>query len=431
MLGEDTTGSYHRRWLLRAIGAGMMVGSAGCVTDLIGKQAATNTILYGDRDDSVELYAGRYNKSTNQATVDFTLTDGRYRDTITKVKAGANIHPLLGLDIARFAYFNELEVLSDITGFYESLPYTDDFLGDVGTLFTTSDGRKFGVPYWIDSSLYFYNKRHFEQAGLDPENPPETWTAFRAALETLDSELDLDRPPLGAAFTTGLVGFFGYPYIWSNGGRVVNDAGTKALFDRTPSVEALQFWVDINNAGLMTDPLATNWTDWHNMFANGKISMMFTGGLGLGTIQDSNSELFENDLGTALFPKPEGGTRTSYLGGNTLTITTSVPDDKRRAALDFLQWVNSEEGMQTTLDIGFMPGRARGFETGLATQEPYDSLLDAYRDTLKRGNTPIYPDYEEVDLIITAAWSKALSGSASPKRALSNAAREANEVLDE
>lgn len=426
------TDGYPRRRLLQAVGAGAMVGTSGCIARAIRKQNAASTITYGDREDTADLYAENYNSATDGLDVDFTLTDSRYRDTITKVKAGARVPGVLGLDVVRFPYFAEIEVLEDLSGFYQSLPYRKDFLGDVAELYGMYDGKRQGVPFWLDTSLYFYNKRHFERAGLDPENPPATWGAFRDALETLDEGLDKNRPPLGAAFTTGLAGFFGYPFVWANGGRIVNEARTEAMFDETPSVEALEYWVDINDSGLMTDPLSTNWTDWHSMFSNGQLSIIFTGGLGLNNIADSNRELFENDLGTAMLPKPEGGTRSSFLGGNNLAITTSLPQEDRRAGENFLRWVNSEEGMKTTWELGFMPGRKRGFEVGLATEEPYDTLLEGYRKTLEQGNTPKYPNYEEIDLIFTNAWSRALSGSATPKRALSAAATEVNnEVFDD
>ncbi|WP_158589362.1 extracellular solute-binding protein [Halococcus sp. IIIV-5B] len=427
MIDSTRSDRLSRRRFMQAAGTGAMLATAGCTTSVLGSEQ--NAVVYGDREDTADRYAQVYNQQTDGTPIDFTLTDGRYRDIITKVKAGANVQPLLGLDIVRFAYFSELEVLRDITDFYNDLPYTDDFLGSVGELFTTRDGAKRGVPYWIDSSLYFYNKRLFEQAGLDPESPPGTWAAFRQALEQLDSQLDLPRPPLGAAFTTGLVGFLGYPFIWSNGGRIVNDDETRVLFDERPSIEALEYWVDINNAGLMTDPLATNWEDWHNMFVNEQIPIMFTGGLGLSTVQQGNEDLFNNRLGTALFPKPAGGTRTSFLGGDNLTITTSATDDELDTARDFVRWANTDQGMQTTLELGFLPGRERGFEVGLATQEPYPRLLDAYQKTLENGNTPIYADYEEIDLIITNAWSRALSGTANPAQALRSAAREANTTL--
>lgn len=429
---EETTDGYRRRRLLQAAGATAMLGTSGCIARAIRKENAATTFTYADREDTASLYATNYNEATDGLNADFSLTDGRYRDTITKVKAGAKIPGVMGLDIVRYPYFAELNVLSDISEFYQSLSYREDFLGDVSEIYSTYDGKRTGVPFWLDSSLYFYNRNHFEQAGLDPDNPPATWSAFRDALETLDTELDKNRPPLGAAFTTGLAGFFGYPFVWANGGRILNQERTEAVFDETPSVEALEYWVGINDSGLMTNPLSTNWSDWHSMFANGQLSIIFTGGLGLASIQGSNPDLFNNALGTAMFPKPEGGTRSSFLGGNNLTITTSLPDDDRSAAENFLRWVNTEEGMRTTWELGFMPGRERGFNIGIATEQPYDRLLEAYRRTLEQGQTPKYPNYEEIDLIFTNAWSRALSGGVSPKRALAEAAAEVNrEVLDD
>lgn len=42
-------------------------------------------------------------------------------------------------------------------------------------------GHNYYVPVGADVTLMIYNKALFEEAGLDPENPPATWDEFLAA----------------------------------------------------------------------------------------------------------------------------------------------------------------------------------------------------------------------------------------------------------
>ena len=47
------------------------------------------------------------------------------------------------------------------------------------------NGEYYGVPWTWGAVGVFYNKALFEQAGLDPDNPPATWDEFIEAVQTL------------------------------------------------------------------------------------------------------------------------------------------------------------------------------------------------------------------------------------------------------
>ena len=47
------------------------------------------------------------------------------------------------------------------------------------------NGKLWAMPYYIIGIATAYNKEHFDKAGLDPENPPQTWDDFLATCEEL------------------------------------------------------------------------------------------------------------------------------------------------------------------------------------------------------------------------------------------------------
>ena len=47
------------------------------------------------------------------------------------------------------------------------------------------DGKNYAVPWRSNFVGMWYNKDLFAQAGLDPENPPQTWDELLSAVETL------------------------------------------------------------------------------------------------------------------------------------------------------------------------------------------------------------------------------------------------------
>ncbi|NQT58986.1 MAG: extracellular solute-binding protein [Bacteroidetes bacterium] len=80
----------------------------------------------------------------------------------------------------------------------DSLVILDDYIGDVknqfpeSTLADTSPDRDIskgirGLPVTVQGWVWYYNKELFVKAGLDPENPPESWDDFLAACESLQN----------------------------------------------------------------------------------------------------------------------------------------------------------------------------------------------------------------------------------------------------
>ena len=79
-------------------------------------------------------------------------------------------------------------------GWYQSMsPYlTREFIdsfetGSLNEGVTTFDGEIYALPEAanIVNSLMFYNKDILAEAGLDPENPPETWSDFADACKKI------------------------------------------------------------------------------------------------------------------------------------------------------------------------------------------------------------------------------------------------------
>ena len=61
----------------------------------------------------------------------------------------------------------------------------DDLYDNVRDMVTVN-GKKYAYPQMLEPAVVlYYRKDLFEQAGLDPENPPKTWDAFVEAAKAL------------------------------------------------------------------------------------------------------------------------------------------------------------------------------------------------------------------------------------------------------
>ena len=66
-------------------------------------------------------------------------------------------------------------------------------------------GEIYGLPMYAQTMRLYYNKRIFEEAGLDPAAPPATWSEFRAAAKTISD---------AGTGAYGLIFGDKFPWVW-------------------------------------------------------------------------------------------------------------------------------------------------------------------------------------------------------------------------
>lgn len=403
-----------RNYLLAA--SGTLAAMAGC-TGLPGGGGGGNTITYYDRYNWCEEYSEQYNGTNDgiqiEAQVNPTTSGGAYQSAISQISAG-NAPEAIGLDVVQIANFAELGALRDIGSFTSDIEYRDDVFEPLREDFVTYNDTTYAMPFWIDLSMYYYNKAHFEEAGLDPENPPATWEEYLEANEQLGTD---DR--MGTASSFG--GFFFLPTAWANGADLFSDDGSECVINSDAGVETLEFWVELNQSDYTTDLVSTEWQSAHDMFVSGDASMVHSGGYALGYANDNNPEMVENgNLGVGMLPAPSSNAdRTSFLGGNSIVITKQAAEDEDRlaAAEEFIRWVNTDAGMSVTLDNGYFPPRSAGFE--LETAKENEDVFSPFQTALEQGTAPpINPNYREVSSALYSGMAPALNGERSARDVL-------------
>ena len=117
-----------------------------------------------------------------------------------------------------------------------------------------------GLPYILDIRTLCYRKDHFEEVGLDPEVPPDTWddlVDFGTRLLQMDDQGNFERAGylLNAAGPGGA--FFEYWYLLvQNGSGVVIPWGSwdpeDVAFNGPEGLEALQFMYDLIHTHAIT-----------------------------------------------------------------------------------------------------------------------------------------------------------------------------------
>lgn len=160
---------------------------------------------------------------------------------IVAVAGGEAPDVIRGLDDQRSVQYAALGAFIPLNKFIEKEKYPLDDFYKAALATNTWNGKLYGVPYYWDARMLFYNKAHFREVGLDPNSPPVTWRDLEQYADKLTK-----RDAKGHILRLGFMPHWGnswlYIYGWLNGGEFVDMDRKKVTINTPPIVEALE-WI--------------------------------------------------------------------------------------------------------------------------------------------------------------------------------------------
>jgi multiple sugar transport system substrate-binding protein len=274
----------------------------------------------------------------------------------------------------------------DITSYInaDTVPNWDSIAPAAKKAFVDS-GKNYAIPFYSYTMGIVYNKKLYQQAGLDPSKAPATWQEVAANAKKI------------AALGNGVVGYSDYSAqntggwhftaeLYSRGGSIVSADGKTATVN-TPQAKAvlanLQSMRFTDNS--MGDKQLLGWADLLTNAAAGKVGQ-YVGA------PDSVQAIVDNFKGSygdwAMGPMPgDGGPAKGTLGGgNGYFFKKGSTADQIKAGL---QWLSYEELTPGQGQYNFVAQKANGLPVGLPTSQLFapNSAVQKQADTLEQANT--------------------------------------------
>lgn len=191
--------------------------------------------------------------------------------------------------------------------------------------------QRVGVPIDTHTMNFYYNKKLFTEAGLDPEKPPATKDEFEAAIKAIQDKTDADGYQMvasgpGANF---LVGIQFAALFYQGGGEWTNADFTEATFNSQAGVDAATYLKHlVDDLGV---PKVESDAEI-NAFQQGKNAMVMSG------IWETTryNDALGADLGVAPIPSIFGD--GTWGGSHNLAVTAAAEGDLRVGAYYFIDW---------------------------------------------------------------------------------------------
>ncbi|GAA1772434.1 MULTISPECIES: sugar ABC transporter substrate-binding protein [Streptomonospora] len=380
---DPGTGRTRRRAAAAASAAAAAVlALAGCGGAEGGGGATGQTLTMWTRaatEVQTQRFIDEYNKLGRNTVELRVIPNDTYLQQIATAAGGGNLPDILGADVVYAQQFIDQGFFADITDRVEGLEYADR-LAPAHVDVATSGDAVYGVPHTLDLSVLFYNRVLYEEAGLDPDEPPESLEELAEHAARIQ---ELGGGVSGSYFEgrcPGCILFTLWPSVWAEGGDVLNDDGTAARLDSAEMEEVFGVYRGMVEDGLIPESAKQeNGSTWISAFEDGDIGVTPMPSTFLSRFEEGP----DLDIGVAPIPGVDGGEST-FVGGDIVGLSSTT--EKTEAAWDFVSWTLRKDTQLSVLG-GHSDVMAR---VDLSDEEAVagDERLAVFDSLVPKGRTP-------------------------------------------
>lgn len=300
---------------------------------------------------------------------------------------------------AFYTYYTDLQQVldagqaADITDYVnaKTVPNLADI--DPSVLSVLKDGgRLYGLPTSNYQMGLIYNRKIFQEAGLDPDNPPTTWDQVRQDAKVIQDKLG-SRGINGYMDNSGgnQGGWHLVSEMYGVGSKAVDSDGQKAAFNDAGTKGILRTLHDMRWTDHSMATPGVQWGEVQKAMGTGKIGMYVGAPDDIPLVVQQYKADYK-DLGMAPIP----GGRSALFGGNDCMFKKSSTPDQIKAGI---AWIDFKFLTLGKGQFDYARNKTAGLPVGLP--EPFfftgaakdkDNQLKAASATIPVANFKSYVD---------------------------------------
>jgi ABC-type glycerol-3-phosphate transport system substrate-binding protein len=286
------------------------------------------------------------------------------------------------------------------------------------------NGSYYLLPLYTPSTVLFYNKPMFKEAGIP--GPPKTLE------ELVDYAQRLTRGERGGFITLNFDWLY-WPIFAANGVEILNADKSAAAFNTPAAVRTLETLTMLTDSGAIPAVSWTGrWAEPNGAFGAGQAGMLNAHVTAFNAFSSNSEWANEDTIGVASFPGNYAVPNYHSLG---ITSTTKYPD----LAWDFIKIVTSDKWAQKIVSsLGTLSGNRAADDIalkdpGFRQENPVKvRMFEVERRNMKNltGMTGLAVDARVKDAVYSNI-TRAIFGEVSAQKALADAEKSVNAILAE
>ncbi|MDW6063328.1 extracellular solute-binding protein [Streptomyces sp. FXJ1.4098] len=283
---------------------------------------------------------------------------------------------------------------------------------------TKFKGKTYAVPQVIDTLGLFYNKKLLKEAGVEP---PTSWTELKAAAKKIKQKTGKT-----GLYLRGDDAYFYLPFIYGEGGDLLDTDAKKITVDDEPGVKAFATARDLVKSGAAITDATDGWDNMQNAIKNGDVAMTINGPW---AIEDTLAgKAFKDDKSNlGVVPVPAGSkAQGAPQGGQNLTVYAGSKN--LDASYAFVKYMSSAEVQaETTEKLSLLPTRTSVYANKAVAANANVKFFKAAVD--KAVERPWIPEGNSLFQAILVEFPNVVTGRTSPEKAAKSVAAAYRKLL--
>ena len=328
-----------------------------------------------------------------------------------------------GYDVVLFddmwpAEFAKNDFLKDVTNLIPKDTSATVFDGAWSTV--SYEGKRYGMPWILDTMYLFYNADMLARAGI--ARPPQTWAELSEDAKTLKSKKIVEYPivwswsqaeALVCNYTTLLSAY---------GGSFYKDG--KPVFDQGGGLEALQYMVQTVKDGT-TNPKSREFVedDVRRVIDNGDAAFALNWTYNYASAKDPKQSRAAGQIDIVPAPGVQGRSSFAAMNGSMgLGVPTNAGHPTEAWA--YIQYITSQPVQNAYAQLSLPIWRSSYDDPKVANGQ--ESLIAAAKQAINvQFPRAQLADYQKLSAILQKDIQEALIGTVTPEAALKDAATKA------
>lgn len=334
----------------------------------------------------------------------------------TEMYAGGFVTPITDIDPS-FQLDPEVYTLGD-TVYYNAEKRT-----------VTADGKLMSIPVSPLIPMLYYRGDLYAEAGLQA---PKTF----AELE--ENARRFHEPPRRygivqrGARGPHTVAYDFYPYLYGHGGGIFRDqsSGDYTVTLNSPEGrEALEYYIRLAREAGHPKTAAMDQAEVIQAMVTDNTAHIMMVIAAWSQMDDPNKSAVVDKVEWAPPPSLPGLPTAPGLGHWLAGIAHNVPDDRKRAAVEFLRWFQTKEAQLVTAEAGGIPVHAAVYREPIAEERRYRWMKPLAEALPHAVNIYQFPEASEVIAVLELGLNRAIAGEITAVDALNGMADEIHAIM--
>jgi ABC-type glycerol-3-phosphate transport system substrate-binding protein len=291
------------------------------------------------------------------------------------------------------------------------------------------DGKLYAVPVYTQTMSLFLNRRHFEEAGLDPDKAyPRTWSDVALVGKKL---MKVDGGRIAregfkfAMHSSTWTLMQGEPILHQFGASILDPTGKKCVINGDAGVKAMRLRASFALEHKIEDPAVSAATNPlpANDLAVGRVSMFITHP---GSVAQFGPERMK-DIKVVPHPRLEADKPNTVSYGFALAMNADLPPERQKVVHDLIRFVTRDP--KEWLDrVGTINPQRGMLDIPGVRDHPYIDVFVA--DISASQPMTRSPHFLEIADAVHRAMQRIVLNRADVKRSLDQACQEIDQALN-